>query len=314
MPEAARRMRAGPNLPASTSGPFINPPVWTWEVPVYFWFGGIATGSAFVALAAELAGDRDCARLARKVTLGAVGPGAPLLILDLGRPLRFLNMLRIFKPRSPMSMGSWCLTAFSNAAGAAVAADLVGRPRLARALSGATAALGLYLGSYTGVLLAGTAVPVWGRSRLYLAPIFVSTAVAGGAAANRLLLAAVGRPPTHPARIALGRVETTAMAAELVLSSLNERRLGRLGEVLHEGGTGSYFRAAKYAVGTGLALRLVRPRAGTWADHAASSLFLLAGLAFRLAWLSAGKASAADDEGVALSARRKAAVVGREPT
>ena len=198
-------------------------------------------------------------------------------------------------------------------AGAAVAADFLDRPRLARVLSGATAVLGLYLGSCTGVLLSATAVPVWARSRLFLAPIFVSTALAGSAAANRLLLAAVGRPPEHPARTALGRVETGAMMAELVLSAANERRLGRLGEVLHDGRAGLFFRLAKYAVGRGLALRLARRRTGTWADHAASSLFLLAGLAFRFAWVSAGKASAADDEGVALTARRKAPVIGREP-
>ena len=313
VPEAARRMRGGPDLPAPVNGPFINPPVWTWEVPLYFWLGGVASGSSFVALAAELAGERDSARLARKVTVAAVLPAAPLLILDLGRPLRFLNMMRIFKPRSPMSMGSWCLTGFTNAAGAAVAADVFGRPRSAQALSGATAALGLYLGSYTGVLLSATAVPVWARSRLYLAPIFVSTALGGGAAANRLLLAAAGRSPEHPARKALGRVETAAMLAELVLSSLNERRLGRVGEVLHHGEPSRLFRFAKAAVASGLALRVVRRRTGPWADHAASSLFLLAGLAFRFAWLAAGRASAADDEAVALTARRKARVAGREP-
>src|SRR5204863_1455368 len=135
-------------------------PVWTWEVPLYFWFGGVASGSSFVALASDLAGDRDTAAIARRVTLGAVMPCAPLLVLDLGRPERFLHMLRIFKTRSPMSMGSWCLSAFSTFGGGAVAADLLGRERLARGLGAATALAGTYLGSYTGVLLASTAVPV----------------------------------------------------------------------------------------------------------------------------------------------------------
>jgi formate-dependent nitrite reductase membrane component NrfD len=102
------------------------------------------------------------------VALAAALPSAPLLVLDLGRPLRFLHMLRIFKPRSPMSMGAWCLAAFSGAATLAVGADILGHGKPARALGAATVLLGTYLGSYTGVLLAATAVPVWARSRALL--------------------------------------------------------------------------------------------------------------------------------------------------
>ena len=158
--------------------------------------------------------------------------------MDLGRPERFYNMLRIFKPRSPMSMGAWALTAFGNLAAAAVGADLLGRRREARALGAANAVVGGYLGSYTGVLLASTAVPVWARSRLFLGPIFVSTAAATGAAATRLALVATGLPVGHPTRRALGTVETVAMSAELILSVINERRLGELASGLEEGTPG----------------------------------------------------------------------------
>ena len=95
--------------------------------------------------------------------MAAVLPAPVLLIADLGRPGRFLNMLRIFKPRSPMNVGAWCLTAFSGAGAGAVAADLVGAPRTGRALGAAQALLGSYLGSYTGVLLATTAVMLAAR-------------------------------------------------------------------------------------------------------------------------------------------------------
>jgi formate-dependent nitrite reductase membrane component NrfD len=270
-------------------------------VPLYFFFGGVASGSSFVALACDAAGDERSAAVARKVTLAATLPCAPLLILDLGRPLRFLNMLRIFKVRSPMSMGAWCLSAFSGAASAAVGADLLGRRREARLAGAATAALGTYLGSYTGVLLASTAVPVWARSRTTLPPIFICTAAAGGAAANRLVLAAVGVPRGHPTRAALGTVETVAMAAELALSSFNERRLGTLSGALEEGRPGRIFTFAKWAVRGGLALRF-SPRRGV-TDHVASVLYLLAALAFRFGWVGAGKASARDDEAVARMAR-----------
>jgi hypothetical protein len=306
VPEAARRMRGGPEPPDVVQGPFIHPAVWTWEVPLYFWFGGIATGSSFVALAADLAGDRESATTARKVALAAVTPSAPLLVLDLGRPLRFLNMLRIFKPRSAMSMGAWCLTAFTNAAGAAVAADLLGRGRAARALGAVTALFGTYLGSYTGMLLASTAVPVWARSRLFLPPIFVCTATATGAAATRLALAATGLPPGHPTRVALGTVETAAMGMELGLSSFNERRLGGLGHALEEGRPGTLFKLAKWGVRAGLALRVARGRGGPWVHHLASVLYILSGLAFRFAWVGAGRTSATDDRAVARAARTPA--------
>ena len=302
--EANRRARAQDVEPPAVQGPVMKAPVWTWEVPLYFWFGGIAAGSSFVALACDLDGDHRSAAVARKVALGAFVPCPPLLIADLGRPERFHHMLRIVKFRSPLSMGVWALTLFGNLAGASVAADLLGRRRLARALGGANAVVSGYLGSYAGVLLASTAVPVWARSRLFLGPIFVSTATATGAAATRLALVATGLERGHPTRIALGRVETGAMAAELVLSEVNERRLGDLAKGLHEGRAGRLFRTAKWLVRAGLALRLAPGRPAA-AHHAASVVFLGAGLCFRYAWVAAGPSSAHDDAGVARMARAR---------
>jgi hypothetical protein len=301
---AAERARTGP-LPDEIQGPIINAPVWTWEVPLYFWFGGIAAGSSFVALACDLAGDEESAAVARKVALGALLPSPPLLIMDLGRPERFYNMLRIFKPRSPMSLGAWALSAFGGLIGGAVGADLLKRRREAKALGGAAAVVGGYLGSYTGVLLASTAVPVWARSRLFLGPIFVSTAAATGAAATRLTLVATGLPVGHPTRRALGNVETGAMAAELGLSIINERKLGPLASGLEEGRPGKLFKAAKWSVRAGLALRAVREPLGPAAHHLASLLYLAGGLMFRYAWVGAGRESARHDRVVAQMARER---------
>jgi hypothetical protein len=302
--EAARAARTG-ELPEIVSGPMLNAPVWTWEVPFYFWLGGIASGSAFVSLACDLAGDEKSAAVARKVALGALAPSPVLLISDLGRPERFYKMLRIFKPRSPMSMGVWALTAFGNLAAAAVGADLLGRRREAKALGAANAVVAGYVGSYTGVLLASTAIPVWARSRLFLGPIFVSTATATGAAACRLALVATGLPVGHPTRNALGTVETAAMTAELALSILNERRLGPLASGLEEGRPGKLFKAAKWCVRGGLALRFVRKPGGPAVHHVASLLYLAAGLMFRYAWVGAGPRSARDDRVVAQMARSR---------
>jgi formate-dependent nitrite reductase membrane component NrfD len=302
---ANRRMRAGA-IPEDLHGPFIKPPVWNWEVPLYFWVGGIASGSAFVALAADLAGDEWSASVARKVALGAVLPAPALLIADLGRPARLLNMLRIFKPRSPMNLGAWCLSLFTAVGTGAVGADLLRLRRTARGLGGVNALLGGYLGSYTGVLLAATAVPVWARSRIFLGPLFVSTAAATGAATTRLVLTATGqRPVEHPTRIALNRVQAGAMVAELTLSLVNERRLGRAGHVLSEGRPGRLFRIAQLFGGAGVALNLLGVRRTTpLGQHVASIVYLAGGLAFRLAWIEAGKVSARDDEAVTMTERR----------
>jgi Polysulphide reductase, NrfD len=259
-----------------------------------------------VAHACDLAGDRESAATARKVALAVVAPAPLLLVADLGRPERFLNMLRIVKPRSPMNLGAWCLVAFSAVGTAAVGADVLGRGRAARALGMLNALLGGYLGSYTGVLLASTAVPLWARSRLFLGPVFVCTATATGAAAVRLVLVARGLPPGHPTPAALGTIETAAIAAELSLSTINERRLGPVGRPLSEGRSGRLYRLAKGLVSTGIALRLAAPRA-----HRVTSLaYLLGGLAFRYAWVEAGKASGRDPEAAVVTARGEQQAAG----
>jgi polysulfide reductase-like protein len=292
-------------VPERVVGPMMKPPVWTWEVPLYFWFGGIAAGSSFVALACDLAGDHRSASAARRVALGALLPCPPLLIMDLGRPARFANMLRLVKPRSPMNMGAWALTAFGALGTGAVAADQLKLRSPARALGAVNAVVGGYLGSYTGVLLGVTAVPLWARSRLFLGPIFVATATATGASACRLVLVATGLPDGHRTRNALGTVETGAMGAELVMSTINERRLGPLGDALERGRAGHLFRAAKWGVRAGLSLRLVRGRFGARVHHVASVLYLASGLAFRYAWVEAGKESARDDRHVAEMSRTR---------
>jgi formate-dependent nitrite reductase membrane component NrfD len=273
----------------------MKAPVWTWEVPAYFWTGGMAAGSAFVAFACDVAGDHRAAALSRKVALGALAVSPPLLVLDLGRPMRFINMLRIVKTRSPMSTGAWALTVFGNLAAAAVGADLIGRPRLARAIGAANVPVAGYLGSYTGVLLASTAVPVWSRSRLFLGPIFVATATATGAAACRLAITAAGESD-ESTRVALSRIQAGAMAAELLLSIVNERRIGEYAKPLDS----KMIKGAKWTVRAGLALQATRRPA---LAHVASVAYMAAALMFRYGWVRAGRASAGDDTAVARSNR-----------
>jgi hypothetical protein len=219
-------------------------------------------------------------------------------------------MFRIFKTRSPMSTGAWCLLAFTQTGGGAVLADLLGRARITKALTAATAGFGVYLGSYTGVLLAGTAVPAWNRSRAFLPPIFVCTATASGAAATRLALAATGAPRrSAPTAGALAALESAAMTAELVLSALNDRRLGIAGRALESGTPGRRLKLARALNVAGLAGRAARAlgRAPAAVDHVPSALFLAAALLYRLGWVAAGRPSALDHEAVAALARDPAA-------
>ena len=263
--------------------PILKAPVWSWEVPIYFFFGGMAGAAAPFALVSELRGDEALARRAWLVALAGVAASPPLLISDLGRPERFHHMLRVLKPTSPMSVGSWILGASSTAIAVANARSLFGWfPRLGRA-AGATAVLGPALSTYTAVLLADTAIPVWHEARRELPFVFVSgaamsagSAVAlagGGAAARRLALAGA--------------------AGELAATTAMERRLGELGQPYREGEAGRFARAAKAMTAAGglvMALR-GRRRAGRLAG---AGLMLVGAMATRWSVYKAGFQSAAD--------------------
>ena len=223
------------------------------------------------ALACDVAGDHRSAAVARKVALGAVMPGAPLLILDLGRPERFFNMLRIFKPRSPMSMGAWCLMGFSTVAGAAVAADLTGRERPARALGGAAGAA-----RHLPRLLHRRPARRHGGAGLGPQPPL-----------PRRRSSSARRPPPAPrptgscssppaCRSAIRRATRSARSRRSRWpASWRCRRSTSGGSAgsrsrSSRGGPGTLFQAAKWMVRAGLALRLGRARGGPWVHHVAS--------------------------------------------
>src|SRR5919107_126568 len=165
----------------------LKKPVWSREIPWYFFAGGLAGASSNLALVARLTGNDKLARRAHLAALGSAAVSPVLLIMDLGRPERFYNMLRVFKPTSPMSVGTWVLSAFGSTTGLAAAHDLLGlSPRLGRFAEAASALLGLPLATYTAGLIADTSVPVWHEARRELPLLFAasSAATAGGAAAG----------------------------------------------------------------------------------------------------------------------------------
>jgi hypothetical protein len=288
---------ARPELGASqrVERPVIKEPTWTPEIPAYFYTGGLAGASAAFALASGLRGEDGVARRAWLVALGGSVVSPALLISDLGRPARFLNMLRMFKVTSPMSVGSWILAAFGTATAPAAAHAVLGGDdggdglgRAGRVAQGASAALGLPLSAYTAALIANTAVPIWHDARLELPFVFVAGAATSAGAAATMLA------PLDEAggarRLAIG-----GAVAELALTQAMERRLSRrgVGEPYHEGRAGTYNKLATAftAVGAGaLALRGRRSRA--WAV-AGGALLTAGAVAERWAIFRAGFQSAA---------------------
>jgi hypothetical protein len=227
--------------------PVIKEPVWTWEVPWYFFTGGMSGASAVLAAVAEASGHRDLARVARRVGLAALAPSPVLLIMDLGRPERFHHMLRVFKPTSPMSMGSWLLLAFSGAFGGAGLLRELGRlPKLAALAEAATGVLGPVMTTYTAVLFSNTAVPVWNEARRELPFVFAAGAAAS-AGAGAMVFAGDDDGPAWRLAVGGGLVEMAAV-------ELMRRRLGELGEPYERDDAGRYARAAKRMAAAGAAV------------------------------------------------------------
>jgi hypothetical protein len=287
--EGGERAMVPREKPASYYGrPVIKPPVWTWEIPTYFFTGGLGGASATFALAADLAGNRELARRSWLIALGGLAVSPLLLASDLGRPVRFLNMLRVFKVTSPMSVGSWLLTlggiATAPVAGSAfVGHDLPGA-RPARWVAGA---LGLPIATYTAVLVSNTAVPVWSEARWELPLSFAASAAASAGAA-----AVLATPPelAAPAR----RLAIGGAVVESAMTELMERRLGELGEPYGEGAPGKLAMAAKALSVAGGALMAVGAKRSRQLSAAGAVCLLAGSVCERWAVFKAGFASAKD--------------------
>jgi hypothetical protein len=276
--------------------PIVKQPVWTPEVPAYFFTGGLAGASAGLAY---LSGDGPLARRAWATALAGAGVSAPLLIADLGVPSRFLHMLRMFKVTSPMSVGTWILSSFSLATGGATLHALTGRaPRAGRVCRPASALLGLPLATYTGALIAQTAVPVWHEARRHLPIVF-----AAGAALSAGAAATVLTPPQHAA--AARRLTTIGAVAEIGSMLLMEQRLGELGEPYSTGQAGKLKRAADALVTAG-AVAVAGWGRRSRAAAIAGGTAVLAGAALeRLSVFKAGFQSAADPKYVVAPQRAR---------
>jgi hypothetical protein len=267
--------------------PVLKAPVWKPEIPWYFFLGGLAGASATLAWVASATGNRRLGRNAGLIGLAA-GTGSPiLLITELGVPARFFNMLRVFKPTSPMNMGSWILATTGSTAAIATAHETLGLfgrlGRLARALS---ALSGLPLATYTAALISNTAVPVWHEGRRELPFVF-----AGSSAASAGAAAAIVTPvrDAGPAR----RLAVIGVVVEGAATQVMEHRLGEIGEPYKTGVAGRF---AKIAKGLSVAGALIMAMRGNRrAGAIAGGGLILAGAVFdRWAIFKAGFQSADD--------------------
>jgi formate-dependent nitrite reductase membrane component NrfD len=279
--------------------PVINPPVWEApDIPGYLFLGGLAGGSALLAAGAELTGRRALARRAKLAASGSAALGTVALVHDLGYPTRFLNMLRVFKPTSPMSVGSWILAGFSALSTAAAASDLLGRtPRLGRAATVAAASLGGPLAAYTGALLSDTAVPSWHEGYREMPFLF---AASGATAAGGFGLVASPLAQSGPAR----RMAVAGGIVELATGELMEKRMGLAAEPYGHDTAHRYMRAAKACTGAGVVLAAVGRRSR--AMSAVSGAALLVGSAcLRWGVFHAGVQSAKDPKYTVVPQRRR---------
>jgi hypothetical protein len=279
--------------------PVIKAPVWHPEIPWYFFAGGTAGASAGLAFLAERRGSPVLARRAWAVALTGIAASPVLLIADLGRPARFLNMLRMFKVTSPMSVGSWVLAASGAATGVSAINALTGRfGRIALAAKPAAALLGLPLSTYTGALLAQTAVPVWHAARYELPALF-----AAGSAACAGAAACVLTPVAHaaPAR----RLALLGAAAELTTAHVMDRRLGELAEPYRDDPAAAYARAGRGLTAAGAALVAGRGARSRAAAGAGGALLLAGAVCERWSVFKAGFQSARRPEYTVAPQRRR---------
>jgi Polysulphide reductase, NrfD len=288
--------------------PVIKEPAWTWEIPTYFFTGGLSGASSVLSLSAKLFGRERLSRTALYIGAVADGISPALLVSDLGRPERFHHMLRVFKVTSPMNVGAWVLFVNGGASTTAAALELTGILKPLKLVAETVAAcFGPPLATYTGVLVADTAVPVWHEARYELPWLFGASAAASAGAAACIFLDPDDAGPAR--RLAVGGV-----AAEGVLVNAMELRLGELGEVYHRETAGRFRRAARGLAGAG-ALLLARPGKRSRAAAALGGAMVCAGeLCLRWAVYKAGFQSARDPKYTVQPQRERASRDGSKAT
>lgn len=278
--------------------PIVKPSPWEADIPAYLFAGGLAAGSSLLAAGADLTERPSLRRAGRLGAIGALSFSMAALVHDLGRPARFVNMLRVAKLTSPMSVGTWILSVYGPLAGLAAGAEMLdllpGEPRGPLGLvrragrpSGLAAALvAPSVAAYTAVLLADTATPSWHSAYRELPFVFVGSAAAASGGFGMLTAPVAEAGPAR--RLAAG-----GALLELAMEHRMEQSMGLTAEPLHQGKAGRLMRAAKALTIAGATGSLLAGRSRAVA--ALSGAALMAGSACtRFGVFEAGQESARD--------------------
>jgi Polysulphide reductase, NrfD len=277
----------------------LKTPTWkSPDVPLYLFLGGLAGASAVLAEGAAATGRPGLERVTRLAAAGGAAAGTVALVHDLGRPGRFLNMLRVLKPTSPLSVGSFILAPFGGLAGIAAASQVTGWfPRVGRLGGVGAAVLGPPLATYTAALIADTAVPAWHEAHRELPFVFGGSAASAAGGLGMMLAPYAESGPALRLAVAGAVMETAATKAL-------DHRLGMLAEPYHEGRSGRLKRAQRRLTGVGLALSVLGMRS-RFARFAAGATFVVDSLVTRFGVFEAGKQSARDPKYVVVPQRER---------
>jgi formate-dependent nitrite reductase membrane component NrfD len=268
--------------------PILKEPVWKAEIPFYFFTGGVAGASAMLGLLAEASGNDELARRAWLNAFAGIAVSPALLLADLGRPERFLNMLRMFKITSPMSVGSWILASSGASTTLAAFSAQTGLfPRAGRVAKIAAGVLGMPLSTYTAALVSNTSVPAWHEARWTLPFTFGSSAAASAGAAAAVTTRPKAAAPAR--RLAIGGAVAEAISAELM-----KQRLGELGEPYSKGRAGAFRRVGAACLASGAAVLGGRGSRSRTAAVVGGSLVMVGAVCARWSVFRAGFQSAAD--------------------
>jgi formate-dependent nitrite reductase membrane component NrfD len=300
--------------------PLVKKAHWSWQIVLYFFLGGLSGGSYLVASLAHFFNtdgeDTQLVRTGRYLSFVAIVISPILLIWDLGRPERFLHMLRVLKLRSVMSIGTWAVSLFATLCGLTAAHQMANDgllnwfPPLARlfkafpvkALEALGSLFGLIVASYTGVLLSSTAIPVWARAKHLLGPLFLTSGLSTALSGLSLILSL--ERPREEMLERLDRAEMVTMATELGLVSSVVPVLGPLAKPLLTGKTGAFFTVGTIGGGIVLpllakiGLRLMGKESSPQARIGTALLVLVGGLILRYVWIEVGRQSADDPRAV----------------
>jgi formate-dependent nitrite reductase membrane component NrfD len=297
-----------PEKPTYYELPAIKKPAWEWHVPTYFFVGGVASGAYIVAVLLDMLGreeDRPLVRAGHFVSFVGAIISPILLILDLGRPDRFLNMLRVYRPRSMMNQGTYVLIAmgiFGGAGAVAQALQMLAPRHLAtklvtaplRVLSWLGIIPAMFLGSYTAQLLSATNVPLWAANRLLMGPLFSSSALSTGLAATHLAARLFGSLSGDSEK-RLKQAESMILGVELAVTAGSGLLLRGLARPLVTGRLGLIYQVGSIALGMLAPLALSRSaRQSSVGSLISPLLTLVGGAIMRFAITKAGMRSADD--------------------